>query len=600
MSLISASPRILARLLAGALMTLVAVGSLASPPAARAADPLITVTITQAPVSISTLNIEKVAVTAHFVGFVAPYHYVFSVRGVAVNSGDSSVPDLTVNLTNNCSITTQSVSVSIADTSGLAASASGILDHSLCPPPPTGHHASDHILAGPTITKASFIDRLRAVNSPAYSSGTAIYNQLTASGVNPAFALGLFQAESASGTKGYAVTTLNWGNMLYHSWQTAYGAVPYAPGNGYTYARFPSWLAGVQAFAHLVVLYDAAGYVTISQASAHWLGTVEGSARHLKYLKNITAVMTLLPDDAVPKMVGLAGPAHAPGTFAASWSATDNLGVTGYQIRTKRGTGAWSVPTTQTARSKAFTLGSGAWLISVRATDAAANWSGWRTIGVSVDASLPVLKSVSGASIVRSTNGSFVVSFRATDNIGVSRYLIRWKKGLTGAWSPVHGQTGRSKSFTGLTPGTWYVEVSARDAVGNRAPWRLLKIVVPKDDRSFSFSKGTIRSRGSADIHGTTTSTTHTGATMTAKFSGDHFYLIGTTGVSKGKMRITIDGVSVTIDEGRNGAHRATTTHHRVLLYSKSLAAGAHTVVITNLGTAGRPTITIDALGWRT
>ena len=46
--------------------------------------------------SISTLNIEKVAVTAHFAGFVAPYHYIFSVRGVAVTSGDSSVPDLTV------------------------------------------------------------------------------------------------------------------------------------------------------------------------------------------------------------------------------------------------------------------------------------------------------------------------------------------------------------------------------------------------------------------------------------------------------------------------------------------------------------------------
>jgi hypothetical protein len=122
---------------------------------------------------------------------------------------------------------------------------------------------------------------------------------------------------------------------------------------------------------------------------------------------------------------------------------------------------------------------------------------------------------------------------------------------------------------------------------------------VPKDDRSFSFNSGTIRGRSASDIRGTTTSTSHAGATMTVKFTGDRFYLIGTTGVSKGKMRITIDGVSVTIDEGRYGSHRATSTHHRVLIYSKALAAGAHTVVITDLGTAGRPTITIDALGWR-
>jgi hypothetical protein len=580
-------------------VALAAFGSLAVPGAALAADPPIVATISQAAVSIGATNIEKVAVTAHFSGFTAPYHYVFAVRGVAVASGDDSLPTVTKNVSDNCSITTQSVSVTITDAGGLTATASAILDHSLCPAPPTGHHASDRILAGPTLTKASFVDRLRAVNSPAYSFGSVIYNTLIAAGVNPAFALGLFQAESASGTKGYAVTTLNWGNMLYHSWQTAYGAVPYAPGNGYTYARFPSWVAGVQAFAHLVVLYDAAGYVTVSEASAHWLGTHEGSTRHLTYLRNITTVMTLLPDDAVPKMLGLVGPIHARGTFTASWTASDNLGVTGYLVRTKRGTGAWSVPTMQTARTKTFTLGSGAWLIAVRATDAAANLSAWRQINVSVDASLPVLKSVSAPSVVRSVDGSFVVSFSASDNIGVARYLIRMKKGATGAWSAVHAQTARSKTLSGLSPGTWYVEVTARDAVGNAAPWRLLKIVVPKDDRSFSFNKGTMRGRSTADFRGTTTSTSHTGATMTAKFTGDHFYLIGTTGVSKGKMRITIDGVSVTIDEGRYGSHRATSTHHRVRIYSKALAAGAHTVVITNLGTAGRPTITIDALGWR-
>jgi hypothetical protein len=218
---------------------------------------------------------------------------------------------------------------------------------------------------------------------------------------------------------------------------------------------------------------------------------------------------------------------------------------------------------------------------------------------VNVDASLPVLKTVAAPSIVRSVNGSFVVTFAATDNVGVARYLIRWKKGATGAWSAVHGQTSRSKTFAGLTAGTWYIQVTARDAVGNAAPWRELKIVVPKDDRSFGFSLGTIRHRNAADFKGTETSTSRTGATMKVQFTGDRFYLIGTTGVSKGKLRITIDGVSVTVDEGRYHNHRATGTHHRVLLYSKALTAGPHSVVITNLGTSGRPTITVDAIGWR-
>ena len=38
------------------------------------------------------------AVTGHFTGFLAPYHYVFAVRGVAVTSGDDSQPDLTQTL----------------------------------------------------------------------------------------------------------------------------------------------------------------------------------------------------------------------------------------------------------------------------------------------------------------------------------------------------------------------------------------------------------------------------------------------------------------------------------------------------------------------
>lgn len=579
-------------------MALLALGSAAFAPAVAAADPPI-VTISQSALSIGPTNLETVAVTGHFTGFVAPYHFVFAVRGTAVASGDDSVPDLTRNLVDNCSITTQSVSVTITDAAGLTGTASTTLDHSLCPPPPAVDHAADRIIAGPTLTKASFIDRLRAVGSPAYPSGSAIYDELVRTGVNPAFALGLYHAESSSGTRGYAVTTLNWGNMLYHSWQDVYGAVPYAPGNGYTYARFPSWLAGVQAFAHLVGVYDDAGYVTVSEASAHWLGTHEGSARHLTYLRNITNVMTLLPDDAVPKMTALVAPTTARGTFTASWNATDNLGVTGYQIHMKRGSEPWILETT-TGRSKALTLASGTWIVAVRALDAAGNASPWRQVTVAVDADAPVVTSLSAPSIVRSADGSFVATFAATDNVGVYRYYIRSRQEATGTWSAVTTQTGRSMTFSHLHAGTWYVSVSARDAVGNIAAWREIAVVVPRDDRSFTFSTGTTHGSNAADFRGTDTSTSRAGATMSAQFTGDRFYLIGTVGPSKGKLRVTIDGVSVTIDEGRYAGHAATSNHYRVLLVSKWLANGPHTVVITALGTTGRPTITIDGVGWRT
>ena len=95
--------------------------------------------------------------------------------------------------------------------------------------------------------------------------------------MNPAFSLGTFHAESHSGTRGYATVTKNWGNILYYAWTADFGATRYAPGNGYTYAKFPSWLAGIRAYVDLLQRYDRSGYTTVSSASAHWLGTIEAA-----------------------------------------------------------------------------------------------------------------------------------------------------------------------------------------------------------------------------------------------------------------------------------------------------------------------------------
>src|SRR5664279_4812936 len=111
--------------LSAALAALLVLGSVAVPPSVLAAGSPVTATLSQVPVSLDATNRETVSVTGHFAGFVAPYHYVFAVRGVAVASGDNSLPVVTASLVNNCSITTQSVSVTITDAGGFAAVASG-------------------------------------------------------------------------------------------------------------------------------------------------------------------------------------------------------------------------------------------------------------------------------------------------------------------------------------------------------------------------------------------------------------------------------------------------------------------------------------------
>lgn len=575
-------------------------GSSAAPAPGFGVAATLGITLDQAAQSYdAATNRAVIAVTVGAPTAAAAWTYTVAVRGTAVATGSTSATSITVNVTNDCSITTQSLTTTVTDAVGDTGSVAATLDRSLCPPPPAFAHARDRILAGPTLTEESFVDRLRAVGSPALGESRAIYRTLVAAGVNPAFALGTFHAESHSGTRGYAVVTKNWGNILYYSWEIPYGATPYAPGNGYTYAKYPTWLASVQAYAALLNRYHTSGYQTVSSASAHWLGTIEGSDRHLRYLTNITNVMSILPDDAVPTMTALSVPARSRAAVRVSWSAKDNLAVTGYQVRAKRGTAAWAPTESTTERTRTLTLSSGAWTIAVRATDAAGNWSAWRYAKVTVDAGIPLMTRLSGGqTIVRSASGATTATWAATDNVGVTGYQYRTQRSPDGAPSSAVTTTGRSGSLK-FAAGTWILQVRARDAVGNWSDWRELRFVVPRDDRAFSFSAGTVRRTGSSYYRGTLTTSRVANAQITTSIAdGTGFYLVGSVGPSYGRLRVTVDGVSTIVDTGVYQGRRATSLHHRVLLFSTRLATGPHTVTITNLATSGRPTIAIDGLGF--
>jgi hypothetical protein len=544
-------------------------------------------------------NQARVRVTVTPSGAVAPWRWTVAVRGTNVAGGETEALSVAVTVTNACSITTQSVTATVSDAAGRTAGVAATLDRSLCPPPPDVPHARDRILAGPTLTEDSFVDRLRAVGSPALAEGRSIYRTLVSAGVNPAFALGTFHAESHSGTRGYAVTTRNWGNILYYSWQAEYGAVPYAPGNGYTYALYPTWLASVQAYAALLVRYDAGGYTTVSSASARWLGTTEGSTRHLTYLGNITYVMARLPDDAVPIMTSLTVPATSRAAVSLSWSARDNLGVTGYQVRWRPSGGTWSAPEAVTERSRTLVLATGTWQVGVRASDAAGNWSYWRYGTVAVDAALPEMTGLSTPTTVpRAADGRFTVRWSARDNVGVVRYQVRVRRATATTWSSSVQTTARSREL-GLGAGTWVIGVKARDAVGNWGRWREIQVVVPRDDRGWAFSTGTVRLTGSSYFRGTLTTTRRAGAQMTVTFSGTALYVVGPSGPAYGRMRVTVDGVSTIVDAGTHAGARATRTRQGTMLFKTSLPAGEHVVVITNLATPGRPTIGIDGIAVR-
>ena len=104
----------------------------------------------------------------------------------------------------------------------------------------------------------------------------------------------------------------------------------------------------------------------------------------------------------------------------------------------------------------------------------------------------------------------------------------------------------------------------------------------------------------STAFRGTLTENRTPGSTLTfTRVDGTTLYVIGRVGPSYGRMQVTVDGVSTLVDTGFYQGKRATTIRDRIILFSKALTPGPHTVTITNAGLAARVTLGIDGLDIR-
>jgi len=150
-----------------------------------------------------------------------------------------------------------------------------------------------------------------------------------------------------------------------------------------------------------------------------------------------------------------------------SWTAsTDNVGVTGYEVRVD---GSISLGVA-TGLSRAITglSQNTAHTAQVRARDAAGNWSAWSTAAAfttsaSSDTTAPTVPT--GLAPTGISGSGFTVTWGAgTDNVGVTGYDIR----LNGGAPETVAADPRTKAFTGLAGETAYtVGIRSRDAAGN-------------------------------------------------------------------------------------------------------------------------------------
>ena len=193
-------------------------------------------------------------------------------------------------------------------------------------------------------------------------------------------------------------------------------------------------------------------------------GAVSGNAFYVDLISVTTGAPAPPPDTQAPSIpAGLTLGAVTATSAPLSWTAaTDNVGVTGYQVSLNGVAGA-----TVTATSYAFTgLSCGTtYTLGVRARDAAGNLSTAATrsatTGACPDTQAPSAPTALTAGAVTPT--SIPLGWAAsTDDVGVTGYQVSLN-GVPGATV-----TGTGYAFTGLTCGTTYtLGVRARDAAGN-------------------------------------------------------------------------------------------------------------------------------------
>ena len=179
---------------------------------------------------------------------------------------------------------------------------------------------------------------------------------------------------------------------------------------------------------------------------------------------------------------------------------------------------------------------------------------------------------------------------------GLKRY--EFQESLDGgAWTSKGLTSPTAKMYGGdLLPNhTYAFRVRAVDTSLRAGPWvtTRTRTVERKSEASDSFTwNGSWRSAESPNyIGGKARSTDQAGATLTFSFTGNRLAWIGPIGPTRGKSRVYVDGKAIAVVD----QYAKSFVAKRVVL-TLSLSDNPHKVEIRALGTAGRPTVAIDAI----
>ena len=181
--------------------------------------------------------------------------------------------------------------------------------------------------------------------------------------------------------------------------------------------------------------------------------------------QSVALVVRTLPDTTDPAIP--AAPVASAVTVTGltlSWpAATDDVAVTGYEVF-RNSVSLGTTPATTLTRAVTGLTPDTAYTFTVRARDAAANWSDPSAplvVSTPPDTAAPTVPAGLNATVI--SVSSFTLNWTAaTDNVRVTAYEISRDGTVVGTY------TSPSRNITGLVPATPYTfTVRARDAAGN-------------------------------------------------------------------------------------------------------------------------------------
>ena len=282
------------------------------------------------------------------------------------------------------------------------------------------------------------------------------------------------------------------------------------------------------------------------------------------------------------------GKYYVPGKATISWStATPSAMLTKFEVLVD---GVAATTLAGTARSGSVAVPSGTHKLQIRAVHVSGNAETTPAATVVSDLTVPVVSApwlgMRGGTVT-TTAVPVTVNFKASDNTKVT-----WVGGTTPAagklpttattW-PTSAKPGGAITFT----------VAAKDLVGNAGRASVTRTTSLQPETTAKRTGTWTTRKAASHLNGKALSSTKKNAKLTFTFTGRSAALIVGRTTKSGKADVYLDGKKVsTIDT------KSSKTAYRQAIWTRSMAAGKHTVTVLVRATSGRPTVTVDGLAY--